>query len=508
MSAPVTSLQMRVRLAILSFILTTFCLQMLTGLIPTAAAQDSKPADTAINPFGVNTFFDKEVEFWKKERTMQMISEGGIKWIKQIFAWNELEFRKGYFYDDKFKKSSWEKFDEIVNLATKYNVGIVARVDQAPAWTNPASGKPGGRPANLKDYADFLAEFVKHYKGKIKHIQVWNEPNLEVEWIPGQKVRPAEYTEMLKLAYKAIKEVDPTVRVMAAPLAITMGDSQNMNELEYLGEMYKSGAKEYFDILPANAYGLEFPPEDAPDPKKLNMRRVELLRDVMVKNGDANKAVWFNEYGWNASPSTMAREKLIWRRVSEQQQSDYTVRGLRYAQKNYPWVGVVFIWFFRQVGDIPDDASVLYFQMVTKDFTPKPVYEAVKQEAFSYLKQNNLATPAPVTPASADNPNPNSVNSPGTAVSAPTGGANPTSPATAKASVAAAPTPTAPASIEAVAPKPTAPSTGGNTTVNTPASTPQDNNILLILLGGFMVLVAGGGLAYWAIQQRNFEEEE
>jgi hypothetical protein len=495
--------QHRVKLALISFLLAVLLSPLFVSL-PAQAAQTSVIPDTDVVPYGVNTFLDKEVEYWKKERTMQMISESGVKWIKQIFAWNEIEFKKGYFNDDKNKKSGWQKFDEIVDLAAKYNVKIVARVDQAPDWAKPSGGKPGGRPANFQDYTDFLKEFVKHYKGKVQYITIWNEPNLEREWMPGQGVNAKDYVDMLKASYKAIKDTDPSVRVMAAPLAITLEENTKiaLNELTYLDQMYKAGAKDYFDIMPANAYGLEFAPEAAPDPKTLNFRRVELLHQVMVKNGDGNKAVWFNEYGWNASPASIPKAQLTWGRVTEQQQADYTIRGYKYARQNWPWAGVIFVWFFRQVGDIPDSSSEQYFQMVTKDFTPKPIYTAIKQDALAFLQQRNEPTPAPVTAAVPATPTPVP------------GGTNPPAVVTQAAAGTPLATVQAGATVTAVAQAPTANPTVAPTraaVTPTPAGQPgavtttkQDDSgsLIIIIIGVVLVLAGGGGLAYWFTQRR------
>ena len=469
--------------------------------------------NTDVDPYGTNTFLDKEVEYWKKDRTMQMISQAGIKWIKQLFSWNEIEFKKGYFNDDKNQKSGWQKYDEIVDLAGKYGIQIVARIDQTPAWANPAGGVPGGHPANYQDYADFLKAFVQHYKGKVQYITVWNEPNLEREWEPTKKVNPAGYVDMLKLAYKAVKATDPSVKVMAAPLAITLEENINLSELTYLDQMYKAGAKDYFDIMPANAYGLEFPPEAAPDPKVLNYRRVELLHNVMVQNGDTNKAVWFNEYGWNASPPSMPADKLTWRRVTEKQQADWTVQGIDYAKKNWPWSGVIFVWFFRQVGDIPDDASEQYFQMVTKDFVEKPVYTELKDSAINYLKAQNQPTPVQGTPIAPITSTPlpgvatptvptNSTLAP-TVTSAGGSAANGGTVGATTGPVGSTTTVAAQAGATATPAQPRATSTprpGG--AVTSPVTPDDGGSTLPIIIGAILVIAAGGGLAAWLFTQR------
>jgi hypothetical protein len=50
-------------------------------------------------------------------------------------------------------------------------------------------------------------------------------------------------------------------------------------------------------------------------------------------------------------------------------------------RKNWQWVGVMSIWFFRQVGDISPNNPEYFFRMVDTDFTPRPVYLRVTQAA-------------------------------------------------------------------------------------------------------------------------------
>ena len=117
--------------------------------------------------------------------------------------------------------------------------------------------------------------------------------------------------------------------------------------------------------------GLEHPPDAPPDPDILNFRRVEFVRDLMVEFGLRNKPVWFNEYGWNASPADMNPAKLVWRRVSEETQAEWTVEGVRYALAQWPWAGVFNLWFFRKpLGALTPDESEYYFRMVEPGLHP------------------------------------------------------------------------------------------------------------------------------------------
>ncbi len=337
--------------------------------------------DTDVNPYGANFFLDREVEDWKRDRTVRMAHDAGIVWAKQQFSWEEIEKRKNLF--------DWDKADQIVAVFEKYGLQIIARLDRPPAWARKDKAVTQTPPDNFDDYGDFVDAFVRRYRGRIHYIQIWNEPNIYPEW-GNQPVDPAGYVRLLQTAYRRAKSANSNVRVLSAPLAITTpgerwspdtNDWRAMDDLVFLDAMYKMGAKDYFDILSANAFGLRAGPEEAPDPKQLNFQRVVLARRVMETYGDTNKAVWINEYGWNASPADLNKDKVIWGRVSEEQQADYTLRGIALARADWNWIGAFNIWFFRQVGDITPDRSDYYFRMVDIDFTPRLVYKRIKDAA-------------------------------------------------------------------------------------------------------------------------------
>jgi hypothetical protein len=353
---------------------------------PRAAAR-AEPAplrtipDTDVNPYGANFFLQFEAEPWKVDKTLQMAREAGLGWVKQHFPWEDLELRKNKFWDDRLNKSTWEKYDRIVETARRHGLEIIARLDRPPPWTRRDNSVPEAPPDNPDDYGDFVAEVVRHYKGKIRYYQIWNEPNIYPEW-GNRPVDPTAYVRLLRVAHQRAKEVDPNVRILSAPLAQTLEQSpRNLSELDYLEAMYRAGAREFFDIVFANGYGFDRPPEDPPDPNVLNFQRVVLVREVMVKHGDGHKPVWFNELGWNAAPESFPAEKLLWKRVAEPQQAEWVVQAIEQARARWQWAGVFCIWYFRQAGQIPPERADYYFRMVDVGFTPRPLYNAIKRAA-------------------------------------------------------------------------------------------------------------------------------
>jgi hypothetical protein len=343
-------------------------------LAPFGGSQPDLIAHTVVNPYGANFFLDREVEHWKQEKTLEMANAAGIGWVKQQFSWEEIEPRRKGEFD-------WAKYDRIVELAEQHGMQIIARLDRPPNWTRQDNQFRTRPPDDVADYGDFVYAFVRRYSGRVGYVQIWNEPNLTAEW-GFQRVDAVAYTRLLEEAYRRAKEADPSVVILSAPLAITLEDASmrgNHNDLIFLEQMYEAGAGGYFDVLSANAFGMDRPPEDPPDPDVLNYRRVELQRDIMERYGDSHKAIWINEYGWNATPASFPEELLTWERVTEEQQADYTVQGIHWAREHWPWLGVVNIWYFRQVGDVPLERPAYYFALVDPEFNPRPVYQALRQ---------------------------------------------------------------------------------------------------------------------------------
>jgi hypothetical protein len=341
-----------------------------------------------VNPYGINTFLEQEVEDWKIHRTLRLIRDAGFKWIRQEFPWEDIEIEgKGIFRDRRQGRdiSSWAKYDHIVDLAEEYGIEIIARVDNPPAWSRAAGNEAGtlAPPDEYGDYGDFVYAVVSRYKGRVKYYQIWNEPNIYPEWGEGP-VDPEAYTRLLKVAYTRAKEADPEVVILSAGLAPTTEMTpENLMDLVFLERMYEAGAKKYFDIMSVQGYGLWNGPTDRRvHPNRANFSRVMLIRELMVRNGDAQKAIWASEVGWNALPGDFEGFPY-YGRVSEELQAQYSASAYERAQREWPWMGVMNYWFFKRASDHEKDQAFYYFRMMEPDFYAYPVYEAVKEQATS-----------------------------------------------------------------------------------------------------------------------------
>jgi hypothetical protein len=336
---------------------------------------------SGLSPYGINTFLEQEAEEKKVERSMALIAGAGFDWIRQEFPWEDIEISaKGDFWDHRWDRSAWEKYDRIVDLAEQNNLQIIARLDNPPAWSRSVGNAEGwtmAPPDDIADYGDFVYAVVSRYRGRIHYYQIWNEPNIYPEW-GDQPIDPEAYVELLKVAYARAKEADPECVVIAAGLAQTteMGP-RNLSDLVFLERMYAAGARGHFDAMGAMVYGLWTGPLDRrTSPDRTNFGRVQLLREIMVRNGDADLPIWATEVGWNALPEGFVGA-AVYGRVSETKQADYAVQAYERAAREWPWLGVINYWFFRRPSDTERDQAWYYFRMVEPDFTELPVYSAM-----------------------------------------------------------------------------------------------------------------------------------
>jgi len=362
-------------------------------------APDAPVAHAGVNPFGINVFLNEEVEPEKRERVVRMVDDAGFHWLRQEFPWEDIEIHgKGDFVDRRNDLDgdgqadavdAWAKYDHIVDLAEQYGLEIVPRLSNPPAWTRALTDTVGAKapPDDLADWGDYVYAVVSRYRGRVRYYQLWNEPNIYPEW--GERpVDPEGYTRLLCEGYQRAKEADPEAVVVAGALAPTVdlhpepGETRGLSDFIFLQRMYDAGAAACFDILSVNDYMLWSGPTDRRSrPLNINFARPAYIRDIMVANGDAHKPIWISEMNSNALPRDHAANDPIppYGQVTLEQQARYAPLAYRRAIEEWPWVGVVNFWFFKQADDRRRDQAMYYFRMAEPDFTTMPVYDSMRE---------------------------------------------------------------------------------------------------------------------------------
>ncbi len=339
----------------------------------TSAAEN---ASFASPEYGVQAFM-----WWRPdlaERDLQLVRDMGFGWVKQTFAWRDIETNEKGRFD-------WWKSDNIVKQVEDAGLQLLVRLDHQPFWSQATPFPPleNAPPADLQDFADYCREVAARYKGHIAAYQVWNEPNLTREW-GNELPDPAAYTALLRVCYEAIKDADPQAIVISAGLAPT-GQTPPIAipDTTFLQGMYDAGAAAYFDVLGVNAPGYAAPPEMSPaeaeqvyNHRSFTFRRVEDMRQIMIENGDEAKQVAVLEMGWTTD---QVNPGYLWHAVDEQTQADYLVRAYEFARDNWqPWIGLMTTIYIADY-TWTEENEQYWWAITLPDGTPRPAYHALKQ---------------------------------------------------------------------------------------------------------------------------------
>ncbi len=347
-----------------ALVVVIYALGALPPVLVTLGPQQTVRTNNA--KLGIHTRLTDEVEEWKIKKSLEMVREMGASWIVDYIPWGYIESDEGRY--------DWDHADKVVDHARRQGLTVIARLGFVPNWARPKDSTTSYlSPARYPAFASFVAAFVEHFKGRVDYIVIWNEPNVNFEW-GYQPVDPEGYVRMLQAVYPVAKQANPSVKILAGALAPTLappGATDAMNDLDFLQKMYDAGAKDSFDILAVHAYGWKLPADDPPSADRVNFRRTELLRQIMITNGDAAKHVMITEGGWNDHPR--------WTKaVRPAERIEDTLRAYELARQ-WDWVDACALWAFRYPG--PAQTYQDYFTFTTPDFDPKPIYYEVLKYA-------------------------------------------------------------------------------------------------------------------------------
>jgi hypothetical protein len=256
-------------------------------------------------PFGFHGVdYDREAAWGTDAAQDAMWAEmarNGVESARVIFDWSEAQ------KNPALAPSFHESDPQVARAATR-GIDLLPVVMYTPRWARRIQSEKHSAPADPARYAAYLTALVARYgengsfwaerpdlpRQPIRSWQVWNEPDMQYQWVP-RKNWQHDYGELLREARTAIRAADPGARVVLAGLTNFSWRS--------LRSLYESGGiRGAFDVAALNAY--------TRDPKNL-IEIVRRGRKVMQARGDAKVPIRVTEFGASASQGriTVGRDR-------------------------------------------------------------------------------------------------------------------------------------------------------------------------------------------------------
>ena len=220
-------------------------------------------------------------------------------------------------------------------------------------------------------FADFLGEIAPVADG----IEVWNEPNIQNEWPVGE-IDPADYTELLRASYDAIKATNPrTLVISAAPAPTGVNNETVMSDDRFIQGMVAAGAANYMDCVGIhyNA-GATVPSATSGHPSDSTghysyyyLPMIDLYYDLFNSTG-ANVPLCFTEIGYLSADGfdqTLAQvgaNNFIWAEgTSVREQAEWLEEALLRACRSGR-VKLFIVWNvdFENYGEDPQAGYAIY----------------------------------------------------------------------------------------------------------------------------------------------------
>jgi len=213
--------------------------------------------------------------------------------VSSKVTWADINTSQGVY--------DWSHLDHLLALAQQNGQSVLYTFYYTPTWAsacptctcNQGNQAPGGcyPPNDLNSdgtgtdqhLIDFITALMQHEgPGKIRYIEIWNEPNIPTEW--GGSMQ--QIVRMTQDTRSVAKSFDPNVLITSPP---ETGDGKYSLKMTWLPGYFAAGGGQYVDVI--GLHGYVYHPEDI-------ITRLNNTTAVMAQYNQTGKPIFVTEGSW------------------------------------------------------------------------------------------------------------------------------------------------------------------------------------------------------------------
>ncbi len=290
-------------------------------------------------------------------RTYQQVGELGVKWARLQTGWARTERVRGEF--------DFRWLDDVVDnllavgVQPWFNLGYGNPLYIAGTPHETAVGWAPMEPAARDAWVRYVRAIAGHFHGRVRHWELWNEPNIKAFWRPREP-DAAAYADLVKLTAPQIRRAIPDAVLIGGALAGLAGS------FDFLERALDAGLARHvqrisyhpYRALPENNYESE----------------VRTLRGLLARYG--NLPIWQGE---NGAPSVKGGTGHPFELDgTERQQAKWLLRRILTDLA----LSIELTSYFH-LCDLPNyiwatgpSGKTQHMGLLRADYTPKPAYHA------------------------------------------------------------------------------------------------------------------------------------
>lgn len=199
--------------------------------------------EISASPLGIG-FETLDREMFIPEKCYDLAAATGVKWARCQTGWNRCETDKGV-YD-----FAW--LDSVVdNLLQRgiqpwFNLGYGNPLYMKDCPNAAAVGcVPTGYGEDCRNaWIKFVGAIAGHFRDRVTHWEIWNEPNLDLFWYPT-RASGENYAELVAVTAPVIKAVIPQAKLSGCCSEIAIA---------FVQQMLQAGIGKYIDAFAVHPY--------------------------------------------------------------------------------------------------------------------------------------------------------------------------------------------------------------------------------------------------------------